>query len=112
MFRLIFEGVSSTLRWSEDEMDEDSGDGEDYVAVASKKLKANSSPHVPPRSQATRSTRARPPTSKGIVCSYVCLCDKPRPQIKTHFTHDYQSKIKRSYTQYCLVSSTVITLTC
>ena len=62
-----FEGVSSTLRWSEDEMDEDSGDGEDYVAVASKKLKTNSSAHVLPRSQTTRSTRARPPTSKGIL---------------------------------------------
>ena len=88
MFYLIlFEDVSSIMRWSEDEVSEDSGDGEDYVAAASKKLKTSSSPLVPPRSQATWSKRARPPTSKGIVCSYVCLCDKPCPLIKTHFTH-------------------------
>jgi len=59
--------MEPTRRWSEDEVDDDSEEGEDRVAVATKKLKANSSPHVPRRSQKTRSTRTRPP-SKGNRC--------------------------------------------
>jgi len=108
--RTIHLVLGFSLRWSEDEMENYSEDDE---VMATKKLKTSSSPHAP-RSRSQTTWNTRPPKGSTVTLESV-LRDKPRPplhsQIKTHFSRDYQRRIKTSYTQYCLVPSTVIILT-